>query len=372
MNIKTAYTSHVSISQAVEDLRGQLSGLDAHLILFFASSTYDPVMISAQMQETFSKSQVMGCTTSGEIVSGKMLDNSIVAMAFNKSMISEAHFTVMENIIEDEKVVDKAFDTFSKQVGTSMDQLNPSQYVGLVLIDGLSGCEEKINERIGDLTSITFIGGSTGDDLRFERTYVYAHGKAYANAALLILLKPAKGFDILKTQSFRDSGKVLVVTEHDETKREISQFNHQPATKAYADALGLEHDTLLVDHMFKNPLGLMLGENEPFVRSPRVIEGDHILFYCNVKSGMELHLLHSTDIIEDTKLALEKKKQQLGNIGAIINFNCILRTLDLKQQGRTQPYADIFQTIPTVGFSTYGESYIGHINQTATMLLLKE
>ncbi|MEO0334670.1 MAG: FIST C-terminal domain-containing protein, partial [Bacteroidota bacterium] len=67
-----------------------------------------------------------------------------------------------------------------------------------------------------------------------------------------------------------------------------------------------------------------------------------------------------------------RQKQQDNAVGAIINFNCILRTLDLKQQGRTQEYADLFTDTPTVGFSTYGESYIGHINQTATMLLLNK
>ncbi len=370
MNTLIAHTTQPTVAEAVKQLHDQLHKTDIRLLLYFASSQYPAQQLSGQMQQAFPHSTVVGCTTSGEIISGKMLDNSIVAMAFTSEILSEVQVSLVENISQDPQAVDKAFDRFAQILGTPMEQLDPSQYVGIVLIDGLSGKEEQVNERIGDLTNVTFIGGSAGDDLKFEKTYLYAQGQAYSDAAVLVLLKATHGFEILKTQSFKDSGKVLVVTEHDEAKREISQLNHQPATQAYAQALGVAPEAL-AHHMFKNPLGLMLAENEPFVRSPRVVEGDRVLFYCNVKEGMELRLLHSTDIVEDTRTALQQKLQE-GSVGAILNFNCILRTLDLKQQARTQAYADLFTDTPTIGFSTYGESYIGHINQTATMLLLKK
>ena len=41
------------------------------------------------MKETFSSAQVFGCSTAGEIVSGKVLKNSIVAMAFDEETISD-------------------------------------------------------------------------------------------------------------------------------------------------------------------------------------------------------------------------------------------------------------------------------------------
>lgn len=370
MNTQIAHTTQSAVADAVKELQNQLNNEDNCLLMYFASAQYPAQELSEQMQIAFPDTPVVGCTTSGELISGKMLDNSVVAISFNSELISDAQVAVVENISEDSQAVDKAFKQLAQQVGTPMDQVDPSQYVGIVLIDGLSGSEERVNERIGDLTNVTFVGGSAGDDLKFEKTHVYVQGQSYSDAAVLVLLKPTHGFDILKTQSFQDSGKVLVVTEHDEAKREISQFNNQPAAHAYAEALGVEKESL-ADHMFKSPLGLMLAENEPFVRSPRVVEEDKVLFYCNVKNGMELHLLNSTDIVEDTQTAL-RQKQQDNSIGAILNFNCILRTLDLKQQDRTQAYADLFVDIPTVGFSTYGESYIGHINQTATMLLLNE
>ena len=84
-----------------------------------------------------------------------------------------------------------------------------------------------------------------------------------------------------------------------------------------------------------------------------------------------MHLLETTDIVEDTKNDLEIKKAEIGTISAIINFHCILRTLQLQEESKTQAYANIFKDIPTIGFSTYGECYLGHINQTSTMILLK-
>jgi hypothetical protein len=86
---------------------------------------------------------------------------------------------------------------------------------------------------------------------------------------------------------------------------------------------------------------------------------------------MELSLLESTNIIEDTRNSIKQVAEEFGTVSGIINFNCILRTLELKQKNLTQEYGNLFSDIPTIGFSTYGEAYIGHINQTATMLVFK-
>jgi len=74
----------------------------------------------------------------------------------------------------------------------------------------------------------------------------------------------------------------------------------------------------------------------------------------------------------DTRKAIEKKQKEPGKISGIINFHCILRTLKLEAKNQTEAYVQIFSDIPTVGFRTYGEQYLGHINQTSTMLVFKK
>lgn len=86
---------------------------------------------------------------------------------------------------------------------------------------------------------------------------------------------------------------------------------------------------------------------------------------------MNLSLLESKNIVEDTQAAITKKQQEMPTITGIVNFHCILRTLELENKNQTTAYGNIFKDIPTIGFSTYGEEFIGHINQTSTMLIFK-
>ncbi|MDD2318523.1 MAG: FIST N-terminal domain-containing protein [Geobacteraceae bacterium] len=368
MNIKTAFSVQETAERSVNDIARQFEMFDTEMVLFFSSTKYAPESISSLMQNAFPMAQVFGCTTAGEIASGKMLENSIVAMAFNGQAIKDAKIEVIENL-HDENAVRAALESFGSYFNEPVADMDPATYVGIILVDGLSGAEEGLMETIGDLTNVTFIGGSAGDDLKFASTKVYAQGKSYSNAAVLAMLKPGVEFSFIKTQSFRDLGKSLEVTKAIEAQREVVEFNGKPAAVAYAEAVGTSVEEA-AKHFMHNPVGLFI-EDEPYVRSPQQIKGDSMLFYCSVMEGMELSLLEGTDMIGDTRQALELAKSELGSISGLVAFNCILRTLELRQNNLEQAYGELFANIPTVGFSSYGEEYIGHINQTATMLVFK-
>lgn len=368
MNIKTAFSTKDTVDESVNDICRQFDLFDAELVLFFASTKYAPESVSKKMQDAFPMAQVLGCSTAGEITSGKMLENSMVAMAFNGQAVKDAKIEIVENP-QDESSVRKAFASFESYFNEPMSDMDPGKYVGIILVDGLCGAEEALMETIGDLTNVTFIGGSAGDDLKFSSTHLYAQGKSHSKVAVLALLKPGVDFTFIKTQSFRDLGKTLEVTKVDEERRAVLEFNNKPAAVAYAEAVGVSLDEA-PKHFMHNPVGLVI-DDEPFVRSPQQIKDGGMLFYCGVKEGMELSVLEGTDIIGDTREAIEQARAELGGISGIVNFNCILRTLELRQNNLTQAYGDLFAGLPTIGFSTYGEQYIGHINQTATMLVFR-
>lgn len=339
------------------------------VVVYFASPKHDPEALAASVARSFPSATAFGCTSSGELVSGAMTKGAIVAMGFGADVVSRAEVALVDGIKDSVDGIDRAFADWEGRVGQKMLDLDPERWIGLVLIDGLSGAEERVMDRLGNLTNVIFIGGSAGDDSAFKRTYVAAGGRATSNAAVLALFECPHGFDVIKTQSFHASRHFLVPTKVDKAAREVIEFNGKPAAAAYAEALGVKTEDLAGQFM-GHPLGLMIG-GEPYVRSPQQVVGESVRFFCGIDEGMKLAVLESTGIVEDTASALGSALKRNPGAKGLLNFNCILRTLELEATGQTEAYGKVFANVQTAGFSTYGEEYMGHINQTATMVLFR-
>ncbi|ATW24560.1 FIST signal transduction protein [Candidatus Formimonas warabiya] len=366
-NISTAYSTQKDISAAVNEIKSQIEIERPKAVIFFASSCF-PEQISRAMQDAFQESVVFGCSTAGELVNDQMLKGSVVAMAFSPAVFEDIHVEILSRI-DQEDPVDQAMNNFERHFKIPVLEMDIAKYFGFVLFDGLSNAEERIMASIGSKSNIVFVGGSAGDDVQFKRTWVYAQGQAYHNAAILALVKSGVEFSIIKTQSFQVTDQLLTATKVNESAREVIEFNGRPAAQEYARVLGVDAGSL-ADKFMSNPLGLVIDE-EPFVRSPQQIIDDRIRFYCQILEGMELAVLAGTSIGADTRKSIHELKTSLGTISGLINFHCILRTLELEAKKQQSEYGAIFKDIPTVGLSTYGEAYLGHINQTSTIIAFK-
>ena len=369
-NFEVAQSEDLSVDVAVNSIKEQLSGIDASLVLFFASTVYSTEAISKGMAEAFPGIRTVGCTTAGEMGPHRMGNNSVVAMAWDKKSLKSLNIEVLENIKNDERCVSKAFASFEKSLQTPMKTLDPDRYVGIVLIDGLSNCEEMINDKIGNQTNVTFLGGSAADDFTYKGTYLYVDGCVYTNAAVLMLMEPTNGYAILKTQSFTSTEIMLVPTKVDEKRRMVIEFNGRPATEVFAESIGVA-ESEVVDFFGSFSLGLIFDEENYFIRTPQFVEDKSIVFACSIKEGLNLAIMKSRNIVEDTKNDLEKAKIEYGPIQMVIDFYCSLRNMELKRKDHYKEYSELYQDLKAIGFATYGESYIGHMNQTSTMLLLK-
>lgn len=246
-----------------------------------------------------------------------MLTGSVTAMALGGEIVSDVAASVVENLGAGVNL-SGALGHLEYHFQSGRADWDISQYIGLVLVDGLSGAEGRLMEKLGDSTDVFFVGGSAADDLKFQATHVCADGKALLDAAVLVLLRLERGFEIVKTQSFRPMGRSLVATAVDEEHRTVIEFDHKPALAAYAEALGIAPEEAPRE-FFAHPLGLMV-EGAPFVRSPQRADGRSMVFYCQIRKGMQLEVLQATDIVADTRRDIEARREA-GEIRGIIELS---------------------------------------------------
>lgn len=367
MSVKTAISTQRDPKACAHELKQALGDLDPRFVAFFASSKYDAEALGLALLREFGSVPSIGCTTAGELGTRHKGDASVTLLAMDGDSIRSAAVELIGDLNKEE-ATRLSLEALASSRGTSAAQLSPSKYLGMVIHDGLAHAEEAIMERIAGLTNVPFVGGSAGDDLVFRRTFVFVNFRPHTAASAVALLEPTRQYGILKTQSFEVLEDVLEVTEVDEATRTVRSFNGRPAAQELAERIGLPVDKL-EENFRKYAVGLVTSEGEPYVRSAqRVLDGG-LAFYCRLRLGMRLNLLRAEDIVAQTRRDLAAKVEAMGGCQAIIEFQCVNRAQELESQKQSQAYAELFASIPTAAFTTYGESYIGHLNQTSTLLL---
>ena len=363
-----AMSKNPDVTQALQEIKSQLGDDDFNLIIFFASPKYAPSQISKEFHKVFPTAPTLGCTTSGEIFGGELIQDSIVAMAFNENVIKNCHIGLIDNM-DNLLQFNKVFQKIAKDIGVKISEMDSEKYVGILLADGLNSSAENVISRINELSEIFFIGGAAGDNFKLEHTYIYANGKYYENAALIILLEPTNGFKILKTQSFSPLGKVFTVTDADEKKRCLKSINNTPAAIFYAKEIGVPIEKL--QEQFSNySIGQIIYDDAYLHDSIKFDEKYNLYLYSSIPKGAEVQILKIEDIVDNMKKVIEKDIKPLKHISAIINVNCASRDVKLRKENRNKDFEDLFENYPAIGFATYGEFYISFINQTSVMLIL--
>jgi len=366
--IRIAHTQLSDAREAVKELRSQLDPIQPRLLLCFSSTRQDPHEMARRLKAAYPDAAQWGGSTAGELSTGRMTKGSTVCMALDSAVVDRVGVAALREV-GTRFDLDEAFASLQRHFDDPIEELDPEQHVGLVIADGLSGVEERLIEALAERTEIPFLGGSAGDDLKFQNTHVYHAGNAIPRGATILLMRIPAGYEILKTQSFQQTGKFLEATEVDQATRTIVSFDGRPAAYAYAEAVGALPNAIS-EKFASSPLARIVG-GEPFVRSPRNLDGTAIRFYCAVQKGERLAVMQATDILADTRAVLAKALSGPTPPRGIVDFHCILRALELDSRGQAQEYADLFGSVPMVGFCTYGEACTTHVNQTSTMLLFR-
>jgi len=300
---------------------------------------------------------VILCSTSGEFTKEGYRDGAITGFSYDPNMVE-----VVEILYPPAKGISALKSAYRKV------QHNENAFA-LLLCDGLSAMEESI------ITTFFFtapqfkiIGGSAGDNLKFQETLIYIGQKKVHSVALFFDAKTRT--QLIKENLYVSCGKKMLVTEADVIHRTVKTFNNVPAATEYARMLGVSENELS-KYFMSNPLG-RTDETDTYITSPMKINSDRsITFYSQIipNTFVEILELANHDKVIKQTLSSVKVRPQF-----VLSINCILRSLHFIDK---KEWKDVDMELLSIcknqtGFVSYGEQYYrNHFNQTMVLLLVE-
>ena len=352
-------------SEAVQSLYKQLKSHDLACVIFFCSSHYNLQELEQALNDTFS-CKVLGCTTSGEIGS-QYNENSLVAIGFLAT-----HFNVdarlIENLDQFDSVESSKMRAHVEHTLNETSTFENGNRLGFLLIDGLSGKEEvTVASLYNSFDGMEVVGGSAGDYLEFENTYVFCEGRFASNAAAFAVIETDLPFKVFKFQHFKPTDLDMVITSADISARLVHEIDGGTAATEYANLLGLNLDQLNPQVFANHPVMLQIGD-EWYVRSIREKKADGSLaFYCAIDEGIPLTIAKGIDYVKVLEDQVNDLRSELGGVSFALGCDCVLRRLEMKSLDVFGEVEEQLKKINFSGFSSYGEQINSiHVNQTLT------
>ncbi|KAF0188987.1 MAG: hypothetical protein FD168_1206 [Desulfobulbaceae bacterium] len=361
LSVLQGYSTNINPNEAVQELAVQIRQPQSKICLVFFSDEYDKKKLGKALQEHL-PGLVVGCTTAGQLSSVGFQCGGISGVSFASDELIAVPYLIhpLSSLVEQIGVI--AADAQDK-----ISRLKLPAF-GLLLVDGLSTKEELLTAALYRvLGDVPIVGGSAGDMLKFQKTFVYHNGELLSDAAIFTLFLTSLPFHVFKHQHFLPSTTKLVVTEAEPNERLVKEINGEPAAEAYARLIGIPVDKLNGTVFSQNPLMLRI-KDDYYVRSIASVEKNGFLkLYCAINAGLVLTIGKGYSIQEGLEKNLLQVKQQIGEPAVIIGCDCIYRRLEMEAQGIDKNIGQLLAQNKVVGFSTYGEQFNSiHVNQTFT------
>ncbi len=338
-------------------------------LVYFFSPNLEHSELHRSLADSFRGVPCVGASMIGGWSDHGPLSQGVTAMSFSTDEVEESTVVFVEGVKADPRGAAKraASDLAGKLRGKA---LNPYEYVGIILFDGLCLGEEIVKE-FASSTAFPFalVGAAAADELAFERTLVCSKGQVSADGLVVLVMKMKVPFHYGHYVHYEPTDRSFLITAADPNQRVVLEIEGEPAADFYARSLGLRSAAELNNtHFSANPFGVVLGD-VVYARSPNsVVDGSGLKFYCYIEAGTRVRLLKRGDLLENGRKALAEASATVGDVGGILLFNCVLRYLEMKEVRSVEPFNTLFSSAPMAGFNTYGEELFTHHNQTLTAL----
>ncbi len=350
------------VSTAVREAMEELDTSKACFILAFVPDALD-IHLTVEALNTHSDGvPIFGCTTAGQITTSGYETNALMLLAFPKS-----NFRCASVLFDPLSPFDETAVALKAQRDNARFRHTAGwNRLGLIFSDGLSMQEDVLISTLETvLDDFPIFGGSAGDGLRFEETFVLQNRRAYKNAAALLLIETNLRFQGLEFDHFLPKGSPLVITGADPDKRLVYEINGSPAAVEYARLVGCDVSDLSPMVFAENPLLLELNDKHYVRAISDATEGNALSFLAAIDDGLIMTLGEGQEILKTLETGLDLRDNADEPPDFILGFDCVLRKLEIEQKHLQQPASEILSRRRVLGFNTFGEQHFGlHMNQT--------
>lgn len=368
-NHSSLYGAKEACRDVANEILANVKCDEIELLLFHTSTLFDLDTVAKEISARFPHVNIVGCTSAGEFNKNGYGTEKLLAVAFLKNEFSIAT-ALVPNL--GEVNFDEAHDIASglrRALQGRERRYDTEQHFVISVLDGLTRHEEHFLETFATaFGNIPHLGGSAGDDLKLEATYVFYNGEFHRDAAVLLLVGTGKPFTVFSIDHINSPVSKLVVTHADPESRTVYEINGEPAAQYYASLLGMKAEDLTPDVFSMFPLAVMVG-GKYFIRSIQKVDlaTNAITFYCAVDIGIILTFVQMGDCTEALESKLDKLRAQLGEPEFVYACDCFLRRLEIQQGKNDHEIRRLQQMYNVAGFNAYGEHiHSVHLNQTFT------
>jgi len=362
VGISEGEDSYIVGTHAAQDAMNQLGSDTADLIIVFASVQYDQQKLVEGVRSVTKDALLIGSSTAGEITTaGPATRHSVAVMAI-KSDSMKATAAVGESIAPDPRAAGKLA---AERVKAQVPDLRAFIMIPDVLAGNGADTVRGVLDALGE--HFIVVGGASGDDFKFEKTYQYLNDTVYSGAVVGLGLSGTFKMGIGVKHGWVPVGVPKKVTKSSGSV--LHEIEGQPAIKIYEEYFGeeeaqrLKHETL-AKLAITYPLGIKSKTgDEMLIRDPITVD-EHGSITCaaEIPEGSEIQLMVGSreEAVKVAEEAARSAREQLDGAEpkAVIIFNCIARNKlfgDRSGEEITAIQRALGDKTPLIGFYTYGE-----------------
>ncbi len=337
-------------------------GTNPDLIIVFSSVSYEQEKVLAGIRSVAKNALIVGSSTAGEITTvGPAKKHSVAVMALQSPDI-KFYAGVGENIAANPRAAGKAAADAVK--AQTKEHLAAFMMFPDVLVGNGADIVRGVLDSLGEHFPV--VGGASGDDFQFKKTYQYLNDKVYSGVVVGLGFVGNLKIGIGVKHGWIPIGLPLKVTKS--AGSVLHELNGKPAIRIYEDYFGPETAAQLKTEALARlaityPLGMkMAGSDEMLIRDPITVDDTgSITCAAEIPEGSEVQLMIGSRE-EAVKVAREAGQKAMSELGgtprAVIIFNCIARNKLFGERAGEEISAiqeAVGKHIPLIGFYTYGE-----------------